>query len=321
MWPNLPKIPYQRYTKTKTVGGAITVTPATLPLQSGQYAGQNELENWLLVDQPISRIAVPANLEMVSISGNGGGALVVDVADNAVVTIMEHWHSQGESLGLLVILNVGANAQVTYINDDQFHSQVAVIDRVANVGEHATLDWTVAGFNQSAGFGLLQTNLLGRFAKATVNVGALAAGKQHFGYTTQIENIGQKTVGHINQRGVITDSAHLIFNGIGHIVQGARGSDNQQENRVLMLSDGARGDANPLLLIDENDVTAGHAASVARVDANQLYYLMSRGLPKAQAQRMVIRGFLDAGLVGIDGELRQDLFAQIERTLLNGLEK
>ncbi len=59
-----------------------------------------------------------------------------------------------------------------------------------------------------------------------------------------------------------------------------------------MLSPGARGDANPILLIDEDDVTAGHAASVGRVDPVQLYYLMSRGISQQEAERLVIHGFL-----------------------------
>ena len=59
-----------------------------------------------------------------------------------------------------------------------------------------------------------------------------------------------------------------------------------------MLSDQARSDANPILLIDENDVTAGHAASIGQVDPEDMYYLMSRGLDKATAERLVVRGFL-----------------------------
>ena len=59
-----------------------------------------------------------------------------------------------------------------------------------------------------------------------------------------------------------------------------------------MLSEKARGDANPILLIDEDDVTAGHAASVGRVDPMQLYYLMSRGISQREAERLVIHGFL-----------------------------
>ena len=59
-----------------------------------------------------------------------------------------------------------------------------------------------------------------------------------------------------------------------------------------MLSENARGDANPILLIDEDDVMAGHAASAGRVDPVQLYYLMSRGISKAEAERLIIYGFL-----------------------------
>ena len=59
-----------------------------------------------------------------------------------------------------------------------------------------------------------------------------------------------------------------------------------------MLSPKARGDANPILLIDEDDVKAGHAASVGQVNAEQVYYLMSRGITKQNAERLIIHGFL-----------------------------
>jgi Fe-S cluster assembly protein SufD len=118
---------------------------------------------------------------------------------------------------------------------------------------------------------------------------------------------------------VILEKAALIFNGIGHIVKGARGADAQQENRVLMLSRTAHGYANPILLIDENDVKAGHAASVGRVDASQMYYLMSRGLTKDVAQRLVIRGFLGAVLTAIPlPTVQQELIDTIERKLIHG---
>ena len=87
-------------------------------------------------------------------------------------------------------------------------------------------------------------------------------------------------------------NASSIFNGIGKIAKGATRSNAVQESRVLMLSEKARGDANPILLIDEDDVTAGHAASVGRVDPLQLFYLMSRGISQQEAERLVIHGFL-----------------------------
>ena len=77
---------------------------------------------------------------------------------------------------------------------------------------------------------------------------------------------GLDTDGFILKHGVVKDESSSIFNGIGRIAKGATRSNAVQESRVLMLSEKARGDANPILLIDEDDVTAGHAASVGRVD-------------------------------------------------------
>ena len=105
----------------------------------------------------------------------------------------------------------------------------------------------------------------------------------------------------------------MTFNGVGHIVKGAKGADAQQESRVLMLSDKARSDANPILLIDENDVTAGHAASIGQVDPEDMYYLMSRGIDKETAERLVIRGFLGTVITEIPvREVRDEMIAVLE---------
>lgn len=78
-----------------------------------------------------------------------------------------------------------------------------------------------------------------------------------------------------------------------------------------MLSDKARSDANPILLIDENEVTAGHAASIGQVDPEDLYYLMSRGIAKQEAERLVIRGFLGAVITAIPLRDVQDEFIEV----------
>jgi Fe-S cluster assembly protein SufD len=248
----------------------------------------------------------------------GGGLIRVTIGENADVAFQERWTSTGKTLGIAVAIEIAAGATVNWLAYDAFNADTVLLQRTANLAADATLNMTVAGFSHNSGASLLTTNLNGDGSQATINVGVLASGKQHIGYATAVTNYGRKTVGHINQRGVITDKAHLVFNGIGHIVHGGRGSDAQQENRVLMLSEHARGDANPILLIDENDVTAGHAASVSRVDERQMYYLMSRGLSETVAKRLVIRGFLEAGLGDIqDAELKQELFETIDETLVN----
>jgi len=149
-----------------------------------------------------------------------------------------------------------------------------------------------------------------------VKIVAISMGKQVQGIDTRVTNYGRHSIGHILQHGVIRDKSTLTFNGIGHIIKGAKGADAQQESRVLMLSDKARGDANPILLIDENDVTAGHAASVGRVDPEEMYYLMSRGLRKQDAERLVIRGFLGSVIAAIPIKaVRDELVEVIERKL------
>lgn len=328
--PNAPKIPLARYLKAEkdsqpveaaTVSaqaGVTTTHPKSLALsQTTAY------DAWLqAAPQSITAVTIADNYaqaDPVLITGPnaGGGVVKVVIGANAHVEIQERWASAGSNVGVAVEYELHEGAQVDLLSYDAFTAEMVLVQRTANLAKDAKLNWTVAGFSHNSGASLLTTNLNGSGAEATVNVGVLASGKQHIGYATAITNYGQKTVGHINQRGVLVDKSHLVFNGVGHIVQGARGSDSQQENRVLMLSEAARGDANPILLIDENDVTAGHAASVSRVDQNQMYYLMSRGVPEHVAKRLVIRGFLEAGLKEInDPKLRQELFSTIDETLV-----
>ncbi|CUS25665.1 iron sulfur ABC transporter [Paucilactobacillus oligofermentans DSM 15707 = LMG 22743] len=181
------------------------------------------------------------------------------------------------------------------------------------------VDWTLGVLNQGNTIADFDSDLNENGAHAEVKSVAISTGKQMQGINTRVTNRGKYSEGNILQRGVILDQATLVFNGIGKIIHGAHGAKAQQENRILMLSDQARGDANPILLIDENDVIAGHAASVGRINQQQLYYLMSRGLPKKVAQRLVIRGFLGVILREIPSEtVRQQMVEMIERKLIDG---
>ena len=136
------------------------------------------------------------------------------------------------------------------------------------------------------------TNLIGDGSVGDSKMVVVGTGEQTQNFTTKIVHFGKYTEGNILNRGVVKDSATTIFNGIGKIEHGASKSNAEQESRILMLNEAARGDANPMLLIDEDDVMAGHAASVGRVDPVQLYYLMSRGITKQEAERLIIHGFL-----------------------------
>lgn len=249
--------------------------------------------------------------------------LLLLVGQDAQITVVDHFTGENgaESADSIVTeIVVGEDSRVDFANVDAFGANItAFVRRQAQVAANGILNWTAGVLNDGNIIADTSTNLVGTGSTADVKVVALATGKQVQGLNTRVTNIGRQTTANILQHGVILENATLVFNGIGHIVKGARGSDAQQENRVLMLSRTAHGDANPILLIDENDVKAGHAASVGRVDASQMYYLMSRGLTKELAQRLVIRGFLGAVLTAIPlPAIQQQLIDTIERKLIHG---
>ena len=178
------------------------------------------------------------------------------------------------------------------------------------------IDWAIAVMNEGNVIADFDSDLFGRGSHADMKVVALSRGKQIQGIDSRVTNYGCNSIGNILQHGVILEKGTLTFNGIGHIIKGAKGADAQQESRVLMLSDKARSDANPILLIDENDVTAGHAASIGQVDPEDMYYLMSRGLDKATAERLVVRGFLGSVIVEIPvKEVRAEMIENIDEIL------
>lgn len=192
------------------------------------------------------------------------------------------------------------------------------MSRRGRLDKDASIDWALSIMNEGNVVADFDSDLVGQGSQADLKVVAVSSGRQVQGIDTRVTNYGQHTIGHILQHGVILERGTLTFNGIGHILKGAKGADAQQESRVLMLSDQARSDANPILLIDENEVTAGHAASIGQVDPEDMYYLMSRGLDQDTAERLVIRGFLGAVIAEIPiPSVRQEIIKGLDGKLRN----
>lgn len=248
---------------------------------------------------------------------------VLIVADeHSEFSYLERFQTTGEELkkvsgNIVVEVIAKAGAKVKYSAVDQLGESItSYMNRRGYIMRDATVDWAIGVMNDGNVIADFDSDLVGEGAHSEVKIVAISSGKQTQGIDTRVTNKAPHTIGHILQHGVIRERGALTFNGIGHILKGAKGADAQQESRVLMLSDKARGDANPILLIDENEVTAGHAASVGRVDPEEMYYLMSRGLHKEEAERLVIRGFLGSVLTAIPVEaVRKELVEVIEGKL------
>ncbi|HEY4554290.1 MAG TPA: Fe-S cluster assembly protein SufD [Bacillaceae bacterium] len=223
--------------------------------------------------------------------------VLVVADDNSSVTFVENYLSAEEEVsGIVNIISeviAGNNANVVYgAVDTLAKGSTVYVNRRGITGRDSRLDWALGMMNDGNTIFENITNLIGDGSRSDAKTVVVGRGEQTQNFTTSIVHYGKNTEGFILKHGVMKDSASSIFNGIGKIEKGASKSNAVQESRVLMLSEKARGDANPILLIDEDDVMAGHAASVGRVDPLQLYYLMSRGITKAEAERLIIHGFL-----------------------------
>ncbi|MDY0405216.1 Fe-S cluster assembly protein SufD [Virgibacillus sp. 179-BFC.A HS] len=223
---------------------------------------------------------------------------VLVVADeNSSLTYVENYisHNDDEAVANIVTEVIAHNnAKISFGAVDNFaKGTTTYINRRGIAYRDATVDWALGQMNDGNTISENITNLLGDNSNSFAKTVTVGRGKQTQNITAKIVNWGKNSEGNILQHGVMKDQATNIFNGIGRIEHGASGANAQQTSRVLMLSERARGDANPILLIEEDDVMAGHAASVGRVDPLQLYYLMSRGITKAEAERLIIHGFLE----------------------------
>ncbi|MDU9321568.1 Fe-S cluster assembly protein SufD [Staphylococcus coagulans] len=218
--------------------------------------------------------------------------------ESAEVTYVENYLStasgEGNQLNIVSEVIAGTNSNISYGSVDFLDKGFTghIIRRGVTEAD-ATIKWSLGLMNEGDQIIDNTTNLIGDRSTSELKSVVVGRGDQTINLTSRIVQYGKETDGYILKHGVMKENASSIFNGIGHIKHGGSGSAANQESRVLMLSEHARGDANPILLIDEDDVEAGHAASVGRVDPEQLYYLMSRGISQREAERLVIHGFLD----------------------------
>jgi Fe-S cluster assembly protein SufD len=193
----------------------------------------------------------------------------------------------------VVELVVGQNAHLRFISGQAlnekswvFGTQRAVVDR------DGSLDWVSLGFGSKSGKVRMETELAGEGSSAKVTGAYAGHGRQHLDFDTKQEHAAANTTSDLAFRGVLQGRAHAVWRGMIKVDPGAQQTDAFQESRNLLLSKRSHADAIPGLEILANDVRCTHAAAIAQIDPAQVYYLMSHGIPRATATRLVIEGFL-----------------------------
>jgi Fe-S cluster assembly protein SufD len=214
-------------------------------------------------------------------------------------------------------LIVGQNARLRYVCGQGLSENSWIFGaQRAEVGRDASLDWVALGFGSARGHVRMETRLAGEGSGARVTGAYATHGRQHIDFDTTQEHAAPNTTSDLAFRGVLTGRSTAVWKGNIIVDPGAQKTDAFQESRNLLLSKRAHADAIPGLEIQANDVRCTHAAAVAQVDPEQLFYLRSRGLPLEVAKRLVIEGFLAALVERFEvGPVREVLSDALERRL------
>ncbi len=179
----------------------------------------------------------------------------------------------------------------------------------ARVERDAELDWVAGGFGSAKGKVRIQNDLAGEGATSRVTGAYFADGTQHLDYDTFQEHIAPSTTSDFAFKGALRDTARTVWRGMIRVEEGAQKTNAYQENRNLLLSKTAHADSIPGLEIMANDVRCTHGATLGQVDREQLFYLMTRGLSRSEAERLIVRGFFQDVLDRVELDPVRDALA------------
>jgi Fe-S cluster assembly protein SufD len=162
------------------------------------------------------------------------------------------------------------------------------------VGRDASLRSFTASLG--AGYARVRTDsdLVGQAGRTALFAAYLGTGSQVHDFRTLQDHHAPRTESELLFKGAVADTARSVYSGLIRIRRGARASNAFQTNHNLVLSEGAHADSVPNLDIDENDVRCSHASTVGPIDEEQRYYLETRGIEPAVAERLVVIGFFSS---------------------------
>jgi Fe-S cluster assembly protein SufD len=263
-----------------------------------------------------------APVALSAIQGAAGTAMhwrtLIVLDEGAEAEVWEQYLSAGPRSGGLfngvVELVVGDGAVLRYVcGQGLSDSSWVFASQRAELGRDSSLEWVAMGFGSAQGKVRMETKLAGEGASAKVTGVYAGRGSQHIDYDTTQEHAEPHTTSDLAFRGVLADRATSVWRGMIRVDPGAQQTDAFQESRNLLVSTKAHADAIPGLEIEADDVRCTHAAAIAQVDREQLYYLRARGLTKAEATRLIIDGFLQSLVERTaEGPIRQALSGALE---------
>ena len=223
--------------------------------------------------------------------------LVIADAQSQVTLIDEQISGTSSLTGLhngVVELHLKAEARLTYLQMQNWSRRLwGIANQRAVLSAHSHLHWAVAGLGSRLHWTGLGVRLQEPGSSSKCVALTLTEGRQHLDYQTSQDHLAPHTESDLLFKSVLLDRSRTVFRGVIWLRPEAQQTNAYQANHNLLLSSQARADALPILEIEADDVRCKHGSTTGRIDEEQIFYLMSRGLSYQEAQRIIVQGFFE----------------------------
>jgi Fe-S cluster assembly protein SufD len=275
-------------------------------------------------------VSVPANAELAepvrltwSVSGAGFAAphTTIVTGANSRVTVIEEFSSADDDIVVLPVAEVvpGPGAEVRHYVVHRWGPKTRVFlnQRFLGAGRDAAYRNLHMVLGGAVVKGHLESTMQERGTASELLGVAYALGNTNADFYTLQDHVGPDTRSDLKYKSALKDEARAVYYGLTRVGLGARNADANQETRNLLLSKSARADSDPVLEILTSDIIrASHGATAGPVDQEQLFYLQARGIPRAEAEALLVTAYLADVLARVPDEaIRGELIALLEEKL------
>ncbi len=277
-----------------------------------------EVETFTLGKDVISQTPLKIDFNQVAQSSSVRMKFMLSAYSKATV-ILQHRGTGALSSAIEFDVSEGANLTVVSIFDTEL-SAVSAGQHAIELAKDSTLNHVVLTLGGDLVRLTTTVKFVGTGASANLTGGYFTDAGQHHEHRLFVDHAVEHCTSDVMYKGALQgENAHSVWVGDVLIRGNAIGTSTYELNRNLLLTKGTRADSVPNLEIETGNIQgAGHAATTGRFDDEQIFYLMSRGVPESQAKRLVVRGFLADVIARIpDEDIRLSMIAGVEKRLGN----
>lgn len=254
---------------------------------------------WHIYNSKIKLIKIPTTLSSpIIIKHNpqapGATHIFIIAEPNVKATIIEEITGDPKLYTTGTEILAKENSEINHISIQSLGKESYYSNfQHAWVEKDAKIEWLRGNFGADYSRSDNMTDLEGENSNVKNWLVFISRNEQQQDISSGARHIGSQTTSDMVSRGIVKDQSKNIYRGKVRVEPGTKGIDGYQKHDVLILSDDAEADAIPELEIETDDVKCSHGATIGKINKDQLFYLMSRGLNKEQATKAIIEGFFE----------------------------